>query len=191
MRTDIWREGTWVDLWSVVHLLSGLLIGLFFYYIGLHAVAGVVVALVALTAYELFEVLAKIQESPTNRFMDVVVGMMGYVPAFFLVTLVISGSHLVLTFGLLLLLTVAMSIVGWRASQKAAVFEKRFLAKLASSRSRLLERDAQFRAIYRERRAHDIERKNRVDNTGVIHKNSDRNQPVNWTTNPRAGIRTS
>ena len=24
VRSDIWREGQWLDLWSVVHLLSGI-----------------------------------------------------------------------------------------------------------------------------------------------------------------------
>src|SRR5882762_720109 len=82
-RTDIWREGKWLDLWSAVHFLSGISVGLGFYYLHFGALASVALAFVCLTAYEMWEMIVKIEETPTNRIMDVVVGMISFLPAYF------------------------------------------------------------------------------------------------------------
>src|SRR3989344_9620144 len=89
-RTDIWREGKWLDLGSVVHVLSGFSISLGFYYLGLGAFASVALALLSLISYEMWETIVRIEETHTNRFMDVVVGMVSFVPAFFLVAPLLS-----------------------------------------------------------------------------------------------------
>lgn len=145
-RTDIWREGKWLDLWSVVHVFSGLLVGFSIYLLHMDAVLGTMLAAVVLIAYELFEIYAEIEEAPTNRFMDVVVGMVGYVPAFFLISPILTSEDLVLTFVLLLVLNSALSIAGWHASQKALDIEKHLRTRLAADRQRLKERSKRFRS---------------------------------------------
>lgn len=140
VRTDIWREGKWLDLWSVVHMLSGLLVGFFFYYLKVHAIFGILLAVLVFIAYELFEIFAEIYETPTNRFMDVVVGMMGYIPAFFLISPLLAREYVLLTFALLLGVNITMNIIGWRASHKAAVFEKRVRERIAVNRQRRKDR---------------------------------------------------
>ncbi len=74
-RTDIWKEGKWLDLWSVVHFLSGMTIGFVFHLVNLGAVASVIIVFLRHTAYEMWEKIVGIDEAPTNRVMDVVVGM--------------------------------------------------------------------------------------------------------------------
>ena len=98
VRTDIWREGKWLDMWSVVHVLSGVSIGLGLYFLHLGAVASLALTFVSLVAYELWEAMVKIEEAPTNRSMDVVVGMVGFVPTFFLVAPTLSTLQYVLLF---------------------------------------------------------------------------------------------
>jgi len=139
-RTDIWREGKWLDLWSVVHFLTGASVGLGLYFLNFGALAAVSVALIGLTAYEMWEKIVGIEETPTNRFMDVVVGMASFLPAFFLLAPVLSSTRIILAFGLVLTANIVMSVFGWLASQKAAELEKRMRARYLIERARLLER---------------------------------------------------
>lgn len=148
IRTDLWREGKWFDFWSVVHFLSGVAMGFFPRYLRLNAFAAFAIALLALVAYEMFEVIAKIEETPQNRVMDVVVGLASFTPIYFLnPTLSLSTSV-----ALCLIFFSAASIlgaIGWHASQKAAVFERNLRAELEAARARFEER----RQGRRERRA--------------------------------------
>jgi len=146
VRTDVWREGKWLDLWSVVHVLSGLLVGFFSYFVGIDALLGIVLAIVVFTVYELFEVYVEIEEAPTNRFMDVVIGMVGYIPAFFLIAPLLTEKNLILTFLVLLTFNGALSVAGWRASQKAYILEKRLRSNLTDKRKRLKEKSKKFRS---------------------------------------------
>ncbi len=141
-RTDIWREGRWLDLWSVVHLLSGILVGFGLFFLHLGVFSSVVIALLLLILYEMWEAMVGIAEEPTNRFMDVVVGMTGFLPAFFL-ALLLSHTLLILSFGLVLTVNAVMSVFGWQASQKAAALEKRMRERYAKERARLIKRKSQ------------------------------------------------
>jgi hypothetical protein len=139
-RTDVWREGKWLDLWSVVHFLSGTSVGLGFYFLHFGALASVVLALVCLTAYEMWEVIVQIEEKPTNRFMDVVVGMASFVPAFFLVAPRLSFAQLVEAFALVLAVNILLSIIGWRVSHKAIELQKRMRMRYDAERQKLFKK---------------------------------------------------
>ena len=138
-RTDIWREGKWLDLWSVVHFLSGISIGFSLYLLNFGALASVVLALLLLISYEMWEAMVKIEETPANRFMDVVVGMVSFLPTFFILGPSLSRAPLFFVFGIVFIVNIVMSVFGWRASQKAAVLEKRLRARYAVERARLRE----------------------------------------------------
>lgn len=140
-RTDIWREGKWLDLWSVVHLLSGISIGLSFYFLHLGIFFSILFALLLMISYELWEIVEQIKETPTNRFMDVIVGMAGFLPAFFILAPPLSTPLLILVFGFIFVANVILSIFGWRASQKAAALQERLRAQFAIQRARLLSRN--------------------------------------------------
>lgn len=148
-RTDIWREGKWLDLWSVVHLLSGISVGFCLYFLHFGALASVVLTLLLLVSYEMWETIVRIEETPANRFMDVVVGMVSFLPAFFLVAPLLSSAMLILAFGLVLTANIVMSVFGWLASQKAAALEKSMRARYAVERARFLERGARLRKGFR------------------------------------------
>lgn len=139
-RTDMWREGKWLDLWSVVHFLSGASVGLGFYFLHFGALASVLLALVGLTAYEMWEVIVQIEERPTNRFMDVVVGMASFLPTFFLLAPRLSFIQLVEAFILVLAVNILLSIIGWRVSRKAIELQKRMRARYDAERKKLVKR---------------------------------------------------
>lgn len=144
-RTDIWREGKWLDLWSVVHLLSGASVGFALYFVQFGAPASTTLALVLFTAYEMWEAMVGIEEYPTNRFMDVVTGMVSFVPAFFFVSPALSGVQFWEVFGAVLGLNIALATLGWVASQKAIELERRVRAKVAQEKSRVRRRAARVR----------------------------------------------
>ena len=144
-RTDIWREGKWLDLWSVVHFLSGMSVGFGFYFVGFPAPVAVVIAFLSFTAYEIWEARVGIEETPTNRFMDVVVGMVSFLPIFFILAPALSRPLDILTFGFVLTANIVMSTFGWVASRKATVLEERTRTRYARSRERLLERATHLR----------------------------------------------
>jgi hypothetical protein len=147
-RTDIWREGKWLDLWSVVHFLSGISVGFVLFLAHFSALASVVIALLSFISYEMWEAMVRIEEMPTNRFMDVVVGMAGFLPVFFVVAPRLSVNSLP-GFGLVLTMDIVMSIFGWRASQKAAALEARMRARYARERVRLLRQRSKLRDRFR------------------------------------------
>lgn len=149
VRTDMWREGKWLDMWSVVHVLSGISIGLGLYFLHLGALASVALTFVSLVAYELWEAMVKIEEAPTNRSMDVVVGMAGFVPTFFLIAPPLSGPILVVMFGGIFFANIALAAIGWRASQKAAKLEERMRFRFAAQRARFRERRTKLRARFK------------------------------------------
>ena len=80
VRTDAWREGKYLDLWSVPHFLSGMVVALSLYVFGFEVRSAFVIAFLLLVGYEMFEVIAKIDETRWNRTLDVVVGMASVVP---------------------------------------------------------------------------------------------------------------
>src|SRR4051794_30035219 len=81
-RMDIWREGKWVDLWSTVHFLSGVSLGLGMYFFTFGTMGSIIITLLLLIGYEMWEAMVKIEETPQNRFMDVVVGIASFLPTF-------------------------------------------------------------------------------------------------------------
>ena len=153
VRTDIWREGKWLDLWSVVHFLSGMSVGLGFYFLRFDPLAANALALVSFVAYEMWEALMDIFETPQNRFMDVVVGEVSFLPTFFLLAPLFTHRELVPIFALVFIVNVALATLGWRASQKAAELEKRLRAELAKQRAKLAAGRARRRAKKSAKRA--------------------------------------
>ncbi len=149
-RSDIWREGKWLDLWSLVHLLSGMSVGFGMILLDFDSAASMVIGLLVFVLYEMWEAMVKIQETPQNRFMDVVIGMASFTPTFFFFQ-GLSMSSFTLLFGLVLTTNVVLAAFGWLASRKAAEFEQRLRLEFIQQRQRLLNRRVRFRAN-RERR---------------------------------------
>ena len=74
---DIWRHGRYVDLWSLVHLLSGALLALGFYGLGFGLAAAVSFSLLLLVAWEVFEWAMRIIEPTPNVLVDILLGAAG------------------------------------------------------------------------------------------------------------------
>lgn len=159
VRTDIWREGKWLDLWSVVHFLSGISVafGLAPFF---DLVPATVIAFLLLVAYELWEAMVKIYETPQNRFMDVVVGMVSFSLAHAIGVPAPWSSGFFIVFGIILTLNICLAALGWYESQKAAELEKRMMARIAEERAAFNERRMRRRTL----RQQAIQRKQQREN---------------------------
>jgi signal transduction histidine kinase len=141
VRTDIWREGKYLDLWSVPHFLSGMAVAFGLFFFAFTAKAAFVIAFLLLVAYEMFEVIAKIEETRWNRILDVVVGMASFTPTFLLLPSV-PRTWAVAAFVVVVVADSVLSFFGWRASQKAAQLERSLRAEFEKERERfMLQRD--------------------------------------------------
>jgi len=116
--------------------------GLGFSFLPVGAFAAVALAFVLLVAYEMWEAMVHIVETPTNRFMDVVVGMAGFLPAFFLLSPLLFTVPRIEVFVAVLAVDAGMSFFGWRASQKAAALQKSLRARYIKERANLMKRKA-------------------------------------------------
>ena len=150
-RTDIWREGKWVDLWSVVHFLTGVSTALGLSILAFGFPASAVIAFLGFTAYELWEAMVKIEETPQNRAMDVLVGMVSFVPTFLFVAPLFPFWGLFFVFWAVLEVNVALAYFGWDISHKARLLEAKMRLEIAHQRERFIHRRDQFVAD-RERR---------------------------------------
>ena len=139
VRTDMWREGKWMDLWSVVHFLSGVSLGLGVYFFKFGIQSSFVIVFLLLVAYEMWEAMVKIEETPQNRFMDVVVGMTSFSPTFLYLAPEFTRAHLVLIFGLVLTGNTVLATFGWLESRKAYVLETKLRADIALRRAQFVE----------------------------------------------------
>jgi hypothetical protein len=153
-RTDIWRDGEYLDLWSVPHFLSGSLLACFIYLLHLDFFYATVLATALLIAYEIFEIKVGITETDWNRRLDVVVGLTSFIPT----TILISGWEFkeVLFFGLVVgILDGILSAWGWSAAYKGKVVKKKVLEEYELLKAKFLER----MKVIKERREEKKEKK--------------------------------
>ncbi|MEN9337870.1 MAG: hypothetical protein RIQ41_184 [Candidatus Parcubacteria bacterium] len=75
---DIWKHGTYVDLWSVVHILSGFVLSGALSWAGYTLIQSALYSLGLLLAWELFEWLMGIIEPSMNVVVDILVGLLGF-----------------------------------------------------------------------------------------------------------------
>jgi len=74
---DPWREGKYVDLWSLVHVHGGFLVAWLLFGLGLSLLPTAALTLLALALYEIVEYLADVEEHATNRITDLGFGIVG------------------------------------------------------------------------------------------------------------------
>ncbi|MBX2866672.1 hypothetical protein KTR10_01800 [Candidatus Kaiserbacteria bacterium] len=108
-----WEEGHLLDFWTVVHFLSGAVIG-FFGEISLLSFKQVlIIGSILLVLWEVFEHVRGIRETIMNRIIDVIIAVIGML-LFFMISFVYRDLTVTLGVGLTVL-TIFLSYRGWRA----------------------------------------------------------------------------
>jgi hypothetical protein len=109
---EIWKHGKFVDLWSVVHLLAGFLLGGLFYLLGSQFLWSLIFALSIMLLWEVFELATGIIEESLNVIMDIIIGLAGFLLASWLYFL--YGAPLDLSLNLTVLAsTVTLALWGF------------------------------------------------------------------------------
>lgn len=75
--SDGWAEGRYMDMWMLVHFLSGAVGGFSNVFFNLSTLTVSLIGLVVMIAWEIFERVRGIREASINRAIDVAVGMAG------------------------------------------------------------------------------------------------------------------
>jgi len=82
MKNKIWCEGKYLDLWSIIHFLSGAIIAGLCVFIGLSFITGLVITLGLVVIWEIFELIKSIKEALVNRFIDIIIGVASFIIAY-------------------------------------------------------------------------------------------------------------
>lgn len=107
---DIWKHGKYVDMWSLVHFLSGLILFTGFYELGIKLIPSLILSTIMLIAWEVFEWMVNIIEPSINVTMDIVIGLLGFfLGAYLYYFLKIEIDH----FWTILLTTILLSFWGF------------------------------------------------------------------------------
>jgi len=109
-----YAEGRFFDLWMVVHVLAGVEIALIAIFTKISQKSAYIYAAAVLVLWEVGEILLNIQEAPSNRGIDVIVGIVGFA----LVFEFLKDEENKLTSGRIVIATLALlatSLVGWLA----------------------------------------------------------------------------
>jgi hypothetical protein len=75
---DIWKHGKYLDLWSLIHFLSGFILCGLLYYLGFSFFWAFMYSALLLILWEVFEFFIKIIEPSVNVVMDIIFGLVGF-----------------------------------------------------------------------------------------------------------------
>lgn len=109
---DIWKHGRYVDLWSLVHVLSGALLGSGLFGLGYGLMTVIVLSLFLLAAWEVFEWAVRIIEPSPNVLVDMLAGALGMGAACYWHYALANGFS-VPQFTVLLFATLALALWGF------------------------------------------------------------------------------
>ncbi|MGV8162045.1 MAG: hypothetical protein ACP5N2_01785 [Candidatus Nanoarchaeia archaeon] len=82
---QIWKEGKYLDLWSVNHTLAGCVLGSIFIFINLQIWVSLIISVILMIGWEIFEIYYGIKEGLANKILDVVTGLVGFFLTYYLV----------------------------------------------------------------------------------------------------------
>ena len=108
-----WTHGEYLDYWSIVHFLTGIILGIFALNLSVQYFLSFIFILILLIVYEWIEMLLKVSEGFKNIFLDIVVGGMGAAFAIFLLPVFISSRNVIGIFSLVIVVNLMLVYSGW------------------------------------------------------------------------------
>lgn len=112
---SFWGEGEHIDAWSVIHFLTGWIIGIILNILGFDFWSGFPVALILLILWEFIEpkIWPGWDETKKNQILDVIIGMLGYSLGKFIDHVIDSNFEDSLIIKLILLLILIIIQIIW------------------------------------------------------------------------------
>ncbi len=75
----LWAEGRYVDLWTVPHILAGVILAAVFNWLGISFWLNLLLSSILIISWEFFELhFLNVHEHLSNKVMDVVTGWLGF-----------------------------------------------------------------------------------------------------------------
>lgn len=109
---NIWKHGKYVDMWSVVHFLSGYNLYLLFNILGFDLLYSAIFSVILLLLWEVFEWSVKIIEASPNVVMDILIGFLGFIFGW-LIHDILNFEHSIPYFVVILSMTIVLSMSGF------------------------------------------------------------------------------
>lgn len=109
---NIWKHGRFVDLWSVVHLTSGMALALACLFLGSGFWTSFLIATSLLIGWEVFEWAIGIIEPSLNVTIDLVLGVLGFVLGSYVYYSFESGLSII-ALGISFVTVLVLSVLGF------------------------------------------------------------------------------
>lgn len=116
---SIWEwKKSYVDLWSLVHFLSGVLLGFALIFFKADFLDSLIIVVSAAIAWEFFELIFGLAENLANQAIDVLVVVLGYFFALWFLPILLGSLVYWYFFAFTVALTIIMNFLGWRDYRK-------------------------------------------------------------------------
>lgn len=112
---SVWKNKSYIDLWSVNHFLAGVLLEGVAVFVGMEFWASFIIAMLILIGWEIFEITNHIEETIGNRFTDLFLGAIGFLLLHYLFTSWLSSVGFYITFIIALIVWVVLELWGFCA----------------------------------------------------------------------------
>jgi len=110
-----WSHGRYLDYWSIVHFLTGVILGAIASIATFPAVLAISIIAVLATLYEGLEILSKVAEDVENVISDIIAVTLGGALAIWLFDLFAASAQTKsLTLGLAMAVNIVLIHLGWR-----------------------------------------------------------------------------
>ncbi len=115
-KRDVWDEGEYLDLWSVVHGMAGMAAGFVPILFDVSFMGALLVFFIGTLLWEVAEVYAGIVESRKNIALDIVIALCGFASTPLIVfSAYFDTAFIHMFFGVVVLTLILLSIRGWFA----------------------------------------------------------------------------
>ncbi len=116
----IWKNGKYLDLWSVNHVLAGSVIAWPLYKLGVPVVYNFGLAMLLIVGWEIYEIIYNIRETWQNRATDIITGIIGFV---FVSNFVVNwpSANQQGTYLIILVIWLILEVWGYRAYTKGNI----------------------------------------------------------------------
>ncbi|MFA6077048.1 MAG: hypothetical protein WC735_03155 [Candidatus Paceibacterota bacterium] len=91
----VWKNGKFLDLWSVNHTLAGGLLGAVIYFYNIDFYFGFFISFMIMLAWEIIEIINGLHEEKWNKVTDVITGVFGFTIIYILFSEITVHSSLI------------------------------------------------------------------------------------------------
>ena len=114
---DVWKEGEFLDLWHINHILAGCLLAFVSSYYKWPFLIGLLVTFILSLSWEVYELIKHIKESILNRILDIATTFAGFFIIHYVYN-VLSNSSKIILFVVILISWLSLESWGYIAYNK-------------------------------------------------------------------------